>query len=138
MVLPRSKADIICFQEMKCTGDDVVRDAKRRARTLGWNLSMGEAKRLPSGHASGGCAVASRRGIGIAGPKQEVVAEGFHFRIHRAWVNGVVRGGVHVFSVYAKDSIGPRGENLEMLHPQGGGGMRQRPLDHVRRLEHDA
>ena len=30
-------------------------------------------------------------------------------------VNGVAKGGIHIFSVYAKDGIGPVGENLTLL-----------------------
>ena len=29
--------------------------------------------------------------------------------------NGVVKGGIHVFSAYAKDVIGPTGENLRLM-----------------------
>ena len=36
-------------------------------------------------------------------------------RICHTWVNGVVKGGLHCISVYAKDGIGPTGENLELM-----------------------
>ena len=53
--------------------------------------------------------------MGITEPVGEVVAKGFRFRIHHSWINGIARGGVHVISVYLKDSLGPKGENIEVI-----------------------
>ena len=36
-------------------------------------------------------------------------------RFYHTWVNGVVKGGLQCISAYAKDKIGPTGENLELL-----------------------
>ena len=56
-----------------------------------------------------------RKGIGIDTESSLRFKEEVKHRITHAWINGVVRGGIHVFSVYARDQIGPVGENLTVL-----------------------
>ena len=114
-VLAHAKSDVICLQETKIARDNQIADAKRHARGLGWSTSHSAAKRTAAQGVSGGCAVAARKGIGICQHPDGHVAPDRQRRVNHAWVNGIIRGGAHVFSVYAKDGIGPVGENLQRL-----------------------
>ena len=95
--------------------EDKIKDERRKARNIGWSAAMNSAKRTEAEGASGGCAICARKGIGIDTESTIEVNKEVAHRITHAWVNGVMKGGVHVFSVYTKDTIGPTGENLEVL-----------------------
>ena len=70
---------------------------------MAWNAQASSALAIAADRASGGCAVASRRGVGIA-EHEHIVMDGFEHRMHFAWVGGVLRGGLHIGSIYLKDS----------------------------------
>ena len=114
-VLNLSSADAIGMQETKVEGEEKISDAKRHARDLGWNSTFTGAKSTPAQRASGGCAVCARKGTGVSDKGSVEIDDKVRHRVCHAWVNGVVKGGLHVFSVYAKDLIGPVGENLKLL-----------------------
>ena len=95
-ILPVSKADILCTQETKIHDKGKVEDEKRRARTLGWGAALNLSKRNESGKASGGCSVCARKGIGIDAESTIEFRNEIKHRITHAWINGVVRGGIHV------------------------------------------
>ena len=59
--------------------------------------------------------VGARKGIGVSDESEITIVDGLRHRISHAWINGMVKGGVHVFSIYAKDIIGPVGENLRLM-----------------------
>lgn len=67
-----------------------------------------------AGPASRGCVVAATRGTGITDdPELFNTPPAAKHRFHLAGVAAVVRGGLHVGSVYLKDSIGVAHDNLD-------------------------
>ena len=114
-ILHKSMADVLLVQECKLLSDEGIRKAAREARRLGWNSSASQAHRTAANKASGGCAVAARRGIGLSPHHYDIVVDGLHHRFHIAWVAGIVRGGVHCGSLYLRDSEGLSAENLSIL-----------------------
>ena len=114
-VLASSAADILLLQETKRLLDcDRPAALASRSRRLGWNLQSSPALLTEFGRASGGTAVAARRGIGV-NDQQQFVRDGFEHRVHFAWICGVLRGGVHLGSVWMKDSEGASATNLAIL-----------------------
>ena len=57
--------------------------------------------------------MAVRVGYGIA--PHAVVREGFGHRLHFSWASVVCRGGIHLGSIYLRDSEGITEENLLIL-----------------------
>ena len=55
------------------------------------------------------------KGIGVAGAGEELIAAAYRHRIAAAHVNAVLPGGLHVISVYLKDSEGLTEYNLRVL-----------------------
>ena len=111
--LPTSSADVLLIQETKLASAEGVQKPARRGKSFGWNCAASSAHRTAADRASGGCAVASKRSIGIAGHAH--VTEGFRHRMHLAWVGGVMRGGVHCGSIWLRDSEGLSSENMLIL-----------------------
>ena len=99
----------------KIIGSERILDAKRHARKLGWNSNFSEALTTVADRGSGGCAVEARKGIGLSSTTNCAERNKLTHRFCHTWVSGVVKGGLHCISVYAKDKIGPTGENLELL-----------------------
>eukprot|EP00973_Karenia_brevis_P060230 8381124-Karenia_brevis.AAC.1 len=89
-ILKRSAADIVAIQETKkvIPSDDPTLVAKS-ARKIGWNLCASSALALPSGFASGGCAVGATRGIGVA-PHEQLIQESFQYRLQFCWIAGIM------------------------------------------------
>jgi exonuclease III len=98
--LSRSAADIILMQETK---QRLIRiaQAKRQAEHLGWRAHFGPALVTSAKGTSGGVAVVSRKGLGST--PHEIIPDAYKHRIGGAWISAVVKGGIHVFSVYLKD-----------------------------------
>ena len=111
-VLGRTSADITLLQETKQRATRLAQ-AKRQAERLGWRAHLGPALVTAAKGTSGGVAVASRKGLGSI--DHQFIAEGFQHRIGAAWVGAVVKGGVHVFSVYLKDGEGLGDTNSAIL-----------------------
>ncbi len=63
---------------------------------------------------SGGCAVGARIGHGIA-EHSNIVRDGFAHRIQLAWTASILRGGLHLGSVWLKDTEGMSPTNLAIL-----------------------
>eukprot|EP00973_Karenia_brevis_P061226 8512703-Karenia_brevis.AAC.1 len=80
---------------------------------MGWHCIASQAHRTAADRASGGCAIASKLGIGIT--PHSHVRDGFSHRIHMTWIAGVLRGGIHFASVWLRDSEGLTAENLAIL-----------------------
>ena len=114
-IMSKSLADITCLQEMRAKTPDAVDAAKRRLRGLGWNSHFSLAKTTEADRASGGCAVAARRGIGVAPAGNDIIEEAYAHRIAAAHINAVVPGGFYVISVYLKDTEGLSEYNLRVL-----------------------
>ena len=92
-----------------------ITEERRKARSMGWSVAMTSARATDAVKASGGCAICVGKGIGIDTDSAIKFKDSVSHRITHAWVNGVMRGGVHIFSVYTKDISGPTGENLVVL-----------------------
>lgn len=100
-MLPASKADIVLLQKTKVVG--------------GWSLALGEACKTDNGYPSAGCGVVASRDIGLS-PLGVCETDHQHrTRFAGACANAVVKGGVHVFSIYLKDSVGLNDYNLDVL-----------------------
>ena len=115
VVISRTSADVTLLQEHRVVlqnGDGTA--MSRAARRLGWNLQAASAKAGAATLASAGTAVAARRGIGIAA-HDDLVADGYQYRLHFAWVGAVMRGGLHCGSIYLRDSEGLSPSNLAIL-----------------------
>ena len=112
-VLPATAADTLLLQETKLCGTAGVDKVSRRGRHFGWNATASEAHRTAADRASGGCMVAVRRGCGIT--PHTAVKDGFRHRFHVAWAAALMRGGVHLGSVYLRDSEGLSEGNLLIL-----------------------
>ena len=112
-VLPSTHADALLLQETKLSGDLGVAKVARRGRALGWNATASMAHRTAADKCSGGCVVAVRRGNGIV--PHEIVKHGFRHRFHIAWVATILKGGLHLGSVWLRDSEGLSPENLLIL-----------------------
>ena len=56
------------------------------------------------GYPSAGCAVAARKGIGVTPLDLAGISPDVGARIAGGWINAVVKGGIHVFTVYLHDS----------------------------------
>ena len=85
------------------------------ARKSGWSTAFNLARNTEAQKAPGGFAVCARRGIGIDTKSTIPIKSEVSHRITHAWVNGIMKGGCHIFSVYAKDIIGATGENLVLM-----------------------
>ena len=73
---------------------------------LGWNLRPTAALRTAKDKCSGGCGVATGKHVGIANNTDEIVPAAYRHRIAVTWVGAILKGGVHVLSVWLKDSEG--------------------------------
>ena len=73
--------DVICIQETRLKKKEAIGTAKRKARTLLWSSCHTEAARTEADKATGGCAVAARRGVGISDEACVKTAEGTRHRI---------------------------------------------------------
>ena len=114
-VLNKSAADVTCLQEVRHKTKQAAEAYKRKLRGAGWSAHISLAKTTAADRGSGGCAVAARRGIGIAAADEGLVDAAFQHRIAVAHVSAVVTGGIHVISVYLKDSEGLSEYNLRVL-----------------------
>ena len=85
------------FQETRVRGEKTA-SARAAADKLRSKAVFPEAKRTTAGGVSGGCAVTAKKGIGISGDDSPLIPEDLDHRACHAWVNGVLRGGLHCFS----------------------------------------
>ena len=110
--LDRSTADFSFTQETKAREDKIDALALAAWRR-GWSTFFGPAKATPLGGTSGGVAVSARKGIGLT--PHPHFDEGFRHRLACAWAGGIMRGGVHLVSVYLQDSIGMTAGNIVVM-----------------------
>ena len=114
-VVGRSRADVVMLQKTKLFSDASVTSACNTARFLGWNPVFSLALRTAGTMGSGGCAVLTRKGSGIAPASNACFYDGVQHRLCLAWVDAVVRGGIHNLSVYLRDSEGLSDKNQHLL-----------------------
>ena len=115
-LLPRSTADVLLIQETRIFIPDRIQAAERRSRATGWSPVFTPAHALPSSNlGSGGCAVLRARGGGICSTNQGAVSKQYAHRICMAWVDGVLKGGMHFASVYLRTSEGLTAANMAIL-----------------------
>ena len=101
-ILPKSSADFVAIQETKRTvSEDDPSALSRAGRRLGWTVQPSSAMLTGAQSASGGCTIASKRGIGLA-PHKDIVKQEYAHRFSLSWAAGIVRGGVHISSVVEK------------------------------------
>jgi len=113
-ILRRTAADALLLQETKRFGDHASEQISRAGRKVNWNLSSSPALRTAENKGSGGCAVGCRRGTGITASEAQV-SDAVRHRFHLAWSSAILKRGVHLGSVYLKDSSGLSDENLLVL-----------------------
>ena len=118
-VLCKTSADITCLQETRLRSQQAIDAAKARMRRVGHSAHCSLAATTEAGKGSGGCAVTVRKGIGISPADEGLVSAQFAHRIAAAHVSGVVAGGVHIISVYLKDTEGLSEYNLRVLQEVG-------------------
>ena len=100
-----SKADMAFCQESKLfTTANGVASAENDARRAGWNPSITKAHLTGGNSGSGGCFVFARKGTGITTVTSPAITEAVSHRIHLAWIDAVVRGGIHCLSVYLRSA----------------------------------
>ena len=111
----RTSADVLLLQETKVNTEQGLADARVRLNNLGWNAHLSLASTTAAGAPSSGAAVLTRRGNGLT-PVEKCLAGGdLAHRFAAAWVDGVVKGGVLVISVYLKDGVGLDDTNTKVL-----------------------
>ena len=113
--LPRTKADVVLVQETKTFKPHLLKAMHGQAGRAGRIITPTPAHRTAADKASGGCAVLVHKGTGLEDNTDKCVADGFQHRIALAHVNGIMRGGVHVGSVWLRHSEGLTPENMEIL-----------------------
>ena len=112
-MLPKSAADVLLLQESKLSGPDAPSRIASRGKTFGWACDASSAHRTAFDKASGGCTVGVRRGYGLAPHSR--VKDGFAHRVHFAWSAIVAKGGLHLGSIWLRDSEGLSADNLLIL-----------------------
>ena len=108
-------ADACFFQEMKCRPANLDQQA-RTAAGQGWRLACGPAKITEKDGVSSGVAVAVLGHLGLAHPLKLLSPDADATRICVRWLGSVCRGGLHLISVYLRDSEGLSQANLDILH----------------------
>ena len=113
--LEMTAADACYFQETKCKAVDLDQQA-RTAAGLGWRLAGSPARITDKGGVSSGVAVAVRSHLGMAQSANSRDQEAEDSRFCIRWLGAVCRGGLHLVSVYLRDSEGLSQANLDILH----------------------
>ena len=97
-------------------------DLQHRARASGWNLQGAEGVRRESGRGTAGVGIATSSSVGACCPLGGVVdcsppkSEG---RLAAMWIDGVLRGGVLLLSIYFWHSEGLTERNKTLLAAAG-------------------
>ena len=112
-VLHKAAADVLLLQESKLSGPDAPSRIASRGKTFGWACDASSAHRTAFDKASGGCTVGVRRVYGLAPHSR--VKDGFAHRVHFAWSAIVAKGGLHLGSIWLRDSEGLSADNLLIL-----------------------
>ena len=119
-VLARSSADVVAAQESKIITEDRLAGATLAARAAGWNPTLSMAHKTAAARGSGGVGIFARKGQAVEDLTAKLVPAGFEHRIGVAWVGAVCKGGLHVLSLWPKDSEGMSEGNMTLLEAVGG------------------
>ena len=119
-VLTRSSADVVASQESKIITDDRLEGATLAARAAGWNPVLTMAHKTAAARGSGGVGIFARKGQPMEDLTAKLVPAGYEHRIGVAWVAAVCKGGVHIVSLWPKDSEGMSEGNMTLLEVVGG------------------
>ena len=114
-ILTRVAADFALLQETREFTEAAVDKLKREARSIGWSAVASPAWRTAADKGSGGCAVLAAKGTGIAPPTGLAVSDALKHRIVVGWASAMIKGGVHLVSVYPKDGVGLNEDNMHLL-----------------------
>jgi hypothetical protein len=95
-----SAADATMFQELKRTTKLSCIEAELKARQCGWSLTVAPGVTTAAGGRSAGVGIAARTTYGLGRPKVAPVDAQHSSRAHCAWFPGLLKGGVHLITVY--------------------------------------
>ena len=115
----RSDADILLGQEAKIFQDQKLKAAEVEARRDRWSPVSTAAHSTSGSMGSGGNVVMARRGTGIHPVDHVGIGHAVEHRLTLAWVDSILRGGVHCLSVYLRHSEGMSDANLAILEQAG-------------------
>ena len=97
--MTHSAATAVCFQELKRRQSDCAA-AEDTARGAKWSLTIGTSVATCEKGTSAGVGVAAPTFIGLGAAKVEPTTDVLRSRIKMAWLPTILRGGVHLVSVY--------------------------------------
>ncbi len=100
------QVDIVFGQETKAFSPSAIKSAEREARKLGWNPVLSKAHQASAHMGSGGGAILARSGMGITPGPEDLIPKSMAQRLHLAWIDAILKGGVNTLNVYLKDSEG--------------------------------
>ena len=111
------QADVVCIQETKVHGKDAIAAAEAAAWCKGWRACLAPAELTAAGRPTGGIAVACRATVGMitVTTLETSATTTFCNRLAASWLQGVVRGGLFILSIWLRDSEGLSPENLDIL-----------------------
>ena len=113
-VLANTSADVVLLQEHKIRTDERMAAASRTAQTLGWRSHLALAHTTALDSASGGVGIFCRRRTGLHA-HTGIVKEGYQHRLQASWLGAVMRGGIHLCSIWLVHSQGLSETNLAIL-----------------------
>ena len=108
-------------QEHHARGDEWV-DLKMSARKAGWNLVGAMAEPSKGSQGKAGAAIATRTAFHTGftkGAAEDMFSEESPGRVATVWVDGIVRGGILIISIYLYDGEGLTTRNRAILFAAG-------------------
>ena len=111
--MPSSAADIVILQESKLAGENALHRMRAECKASGWKCTASSAHRTAADKASGGCVIAVKGGHGIQAVGK--IKDGYEHRVLFSWTSAVLAGGLHIGSVWLRDSEGLTEANMYIL-----------------------
>ena len=110
--LKRTSAEVVAVQEAKVEGGRHTAEAEQSIRACKWTASLEPCVMSQCGGKSAGVAVAVRSHIGLSKPAPVEIAQPYQTegRFIMRRVEAMMKGGVHVGSLYLKRHGRPDGE----------------------------
>ena len=100
LFLQKTAAAAVGLQEIRRTEGAQATEAEAAARTNKWSLTVGPAQRTQANGTSAGVGLAARTYYGLGSSKVNPIAPEIAARLRIAWFPGVVKGGVHILTMY--------------------------------------
>ena len=115
--LQHTLADVVCMQETKMRDGDAIAAVEAAMRNKGWRACLSPADLTTAGRPTGGVAIACRAMVGMTtvATQETCSAAPYRHRLTATWLQGVVRGGIFILSIWLRDSEGLSPENLDIL-----------------------